>query len=65
MAYPTVQERRRLCEAQVTLDERPARISGWGLPFAQLSFRDGIGGVVEYAWETVARIVANGGAFRS
>ncbi|UBV20397.1 MULTISPECIES: hypothetical protein [Mycolicibacterium] len=59
-------ERRALCEtAAVTLDGAPARISGSSLPFAKVSRKDGRGGEVEFAWDTVALIVTNGGKFQS
>ncbi|UBV13024.1 hypothetical protein [Mycolicibacterium fortuitum] len=58
-------QRQRLCESKVTLDGEPARIIGWGQPFATVSRSDGRGGRVEFAWATAARIVDAGGAFQS
>ncbi len=55
----------KLISARVTLDGAPATIGGTALPFAEVSRLDGKGGRVEYAWTTVARIVANGGRFVS
>lgn len=55
----TLHTRRSLCENPVTLDGLPARISGAQKQFALLQRSDGKGGVVEFAWETVAHIVAN------
>lgn len=62
--YPDQAQRRQLCEAAVTLDGYPARISGTARRFATVSWRDGPGGA-EFAWPTVARIVEAGGNFRS
>jgi len=48
-----------------TLDGEPARIVGRLLPFATVrTIRDG-GPAFEYAWETVARVMENGGKFHS
>jgi hypothetical protein len=48
----------------VTLDGKPAKISGARLPFARVTaLPDGPG--YEWAWETVARVVAAGAAFKS
>lgn len=48
-----------------TLDGEPARIVGRLLPFAIVrTIRDG-GPAFEYAWETVARVMENGGNFRA
>ena len=57
-------DRDQLVNARVTLNGRPARISGTKLDFARVTDREtGLG--CEWAWETVARIVAKGGAFQS
>lgn len=62
----TKDERIALVETRgVTLDGQPAKIGGYSLPFAQVRLLSGKGGPVEYAWETVARIVAKGGRFQS
>ena len=49
---------------RVTLDGADAIICGWRCPFATVARRSG-GQAVEFAWETVERVVAAGGAFRS
>lgn len=51
-----------LVAAQVTLDGHPAKVCGARLPFARV--RSGAS-EAEFAWETVARIVARDGAFKS
>lgn len=43
--------------AGCTLDGAPASVNGRNRPFAQVRRRDGKGGVVEYAWSTVHRIL--------
>lgn len=61
---PGLAERRALCSARVTLNGSPAVISGAQREFAHvtdLATRLS----AEWAWETVARVVAAGGAFRS
>lgn len=62
---PGPEAKRSLCVEHVTLDGAPAVISGYALDFAHLRRLDGVGGAVEFAWPTVARIVANGGTFLS
>jgi hypothetical protein len=60
----TTIDRYALCDASITLDGEPARISGAACDFAMVRLvRNGLG--CEWAWETAARIVANGGDFRS
>jgi hypothetical protein len=60
----SIQERHALMIAEVTLDGRPAIISGWALDYAQVRSLDGaLSG--EWAWTTAARIVGRGGAFRT
>jgi hypothetical protein len=57
-------DRYALIDARVTLNGNPARISGARLDFARVT--DTVTGLsCEWAWETVERIVANGGAFKS
>jgi hypothetical protein len=57
-------ERRELVHADVTLDGIRAKITGYCRPYANVTaFPDGPS--VEFAWSTVARVVANGGAFKS
>lgn len=59
-----IQQRAALCEARVTLNGRPARISGYKNEFATVT-QAGTRLSAEWAWVTVARIVAAGGAFES
>lgn len=66
VSYPSEQQRRELCAAtDATLDDAPAVITGWRLPFAKVSRRDGHGGAVEFAWATVALIMEQDRRFRS
>jgi hypothetical protein len=64
-AYPTLSERVALTGASVTLDERPARITGYRREFATVTDRADPARSAEWAWPTVARIVARGGEFAS
>lgn len=58
--------KRELCQAEdVTLDGKPAMIMGARNAFATVATLNVDGPAVEFAWPTVARIVANGGAFKS
>jgi hypothetical protein len=62
---PTLDQRRYLCGAAVTLDGTRARITGAHNRFATVAaWPDGVRRC-EFAWATVARIVARGGAFKS
>lgn len=55
-----------MCERPVTLDGKRAMVTGYKNRFATVrAFGSGNGGPVEFAWETVERVVANGGDFRS
>jgi hypothetical protein len=60
-----IEQRRALVESKgVTLDGQPATVCGSRNDFATVrAIRTGIH--FEWAWETVARIVARDGAFRS
>lgn len=60
----TLQEKRELCQAHVFLDDKPARIVGARLDFATV-YQTPNGQTYEWAWETVARIIENGGRFYS
>ena len=61
---PTLSERYELIDAKVTLDGNRAKISGARNDFAMVRvIPSGLG--CEFAWSTVARIVAKGGAFKS
>jgi hypothetical protein len=55
--------RYELMAAVVTLNGRPATISGARQPFALV--RDDDGRSYEWSWSTVQRVVANGGDFKS
>lgn len=60
----TLDTRHELCATPVTLNGNRARISGALLPFARVT--DTTTRLsAEWAWETVARVVANGGRFES
>jgi hypothetical protein len=64
MAAVTLAAKYELCAAEVTLNGQQARITGARNAFATVvTLPDGPG--YEYAWSTVARVVAAGGAFRS
>jgi len=56
--------RQALCDAKVTLDGLPARISGYNQRFARVTALPH-GRSDEWSWETVARIVARDGKFHS
>lgn len=58
-----IAKRMELCGAEVTLDGKRAKIAGYRNPFAHVTQMD-TGYSVEYSWETVERIIKNGGAFR-
>lgn len=60
----TLENRRELCQARVTLNGRPAVIGGVRNPFATVAYLDG-SGELEWSWDAVARIVASGGKFSS
>jgi hypothetical protein len=63
LPHRTLAERRELCGTEdVTLDGVPAMIMGAANKFAQVATLHIGGPAVEYAWPTVARIVASGGA---
>ncbi len=59
----TLEQRRELCGATITLDGQPAQIVGARLDFATV--RDRNGRAFEWAWEIAARLVGRGGAFKS
>ena len=56
--------RRELCGALVTLDGKPARISGAREPFATVTDLDS-GLSAQWSWASAAGIVSRGGAFKS
>jgi hypothetical protein len=60
----TTNQRRELCAARVTLNGQPATIAGIQCDYARVTDqRSGLS--CEWAWPTVARVVANGGRFES
>lgn len=58
----TLCRRRELCAAHVTMGGNCAKISGARRDFALVTDLK-TGKVVEYAWDTVERIVKRGGKF--
>lgn len=60
--HNTIAARRMLGETRVTLDGKPARITGFLSSFAQIQSDDSS---VEFAWQSVAHVVATGGEFFS
>lgn len=58
-------EKAKLAGTACTLNGVKATISGSKNRFATVRALDGSGMQGEWAWETVARIVGNGGAFRT
>lgn len=64
MSFPNLEKRRALCEATVTLNGKPAKISGAQERYALVSDREtGLG--APWSWPAVELIVANGGSFLS
>lgn len=59
----TENQKRELVVKPVTLNGRPAVIGGVKCAFAQVATLDGTS-KAEWAWGTVARIVAKGGQFK-
>ena len=53
-----------LCQTRVTLNGRPAHISGATKPFANVTDAE-TGLSAQWAWATAAGIVSRGGAFKS
>lgn len=59
------ERKRELVQTEnVTLNGEPAKIAGYKLDFANVRQLDGPI-VAEFAWQTVERIVNNGGNFRA
>lgn len=59
-----VASRRLLIDMPCTINGRPARICGINDPFARVEDREtGLG--CEFAWETVHRVLSNGGRFKA
>jgi len=63
-SMPSLADRQALCAVPVTLDGAPARVTGYRQPFARVA-RLGDGLSAEWSWQTVARIVARGGRFKT
>lgn len=61
-AHATVAQRRTLGDTRVTLDGKPARITGFRMAFATIQSNEQD---VEFSWESVAHVVACGGNFFS
>lgn len=61
----TLEARRALCAARVTLNGSRAIVTGARNPFASVVSLDGPQYDVTYSWTAVARVIANGGAFKS
>ena len=60
----TLDERRELCAATVTLNGEPAAIRGAQCDYGTVGTMPN-GPAHEWAWPTIARIVARDGAFQS
>ena len=65
MTLITTEQKYELISARVTLDGKPAKISGARMQFATVATLDASGAAVEFSWQAVARIVAAGGKFKS
>lgn len=64
LVLPDLAERQALCEAVVTLNGNPGRVSGAGCDFARVT--DTTTGLsAQWSWQAVARVIAKGGAFTS
>lgn len=61
----TAEHKYDLIAAHVTLNGKPAKISGERQPCAVVSTVDPSGPAVEFSWPAAARIVAAGGKFTS
>jgi hypothetical protein len=61
----TTEQKYELIAARVTLDGKPAKISGTRQQFATVATIDPNGPAVEFSWPAVARIVATGGKFKA
>ena len=64
MKYISTDERYDLIDARVTLNGKPAKISGARMQYAMVATLDG-SMEFEWSWEAVARIVAAGGKFKA
>jgi hypothetical protein len=61
----TTEQKYELIAQHVTLNGKPAKISGARQQFAMVATLNSEGAAVEFAWTTVARIVAAGGKFKA
>lgn len=60
----TREEKARLCEAEITLNGKPAQITGAANRFATITERES-GLSAEWSWPAVKLVVDRGGAFLS
>ena len=60
----STEQRRELCDAEVILNGHRAKVSGVRMPYASVTDLS-TGLSAEWAWPTVALVVARGGAFKS
>lgn len=60
----SLEERKALCQAVVTLNGEPAKVNGYANRFAAVTVKAN-GLSAQWSWEAVQRVVANGGAFKS
>lgn len=61
----TTEQKYDLINVRVTLNGKPAKISGARMQFATVATLDSSGTAVEFSWPAVARIVAAGGKFKA
>lgn len=61
----TTEQKYELIASRVTLNGKPAKVSGARLQFATVATLNSDGAAVEFAWPTVARIIAAGGKFKA
>lgn len=62
--FISTDERYALIDARVTLNGKPAKISGARMQFAMVAALDG-SMEFEWSWDAVARIVTAGGKFKA
>lgn len=62
--YPSFLKRQGFCNMKITLDGKPATITCPSYKFAVVVSADGKM-KLEWTWEAVERIIANGGKFSS
>jgi hypothetical protein len=61
----TTEQKYDMISQRVTLNGKPAKISGARRQFAMVATLNSEGASAEFAWSTVARIVAAGGKFKA